>query len=299
LAPAGARTTFISDRLLADWSWDDFYAAADPFPDGPVLQPRTAEQQADPLWKKPPSTRIRNRDSVFADHSTYWQNAEQFVAPVAKSLVALAGKTFLPNDGDQVRLDEASARRERRVDALRWAGWLTFAAVPVAAWGLWPGYMADLTRWVAGVLEPVLGWLAELFDLSIFTDSELAPWIGVALVVAGAWVYRMAVVEPLWRRWDLRMADQLFARRWAGWQKSRMGWFSLAACVPPGAAVVAAAYARSSWPLGLLAVVVAACALYLVGVRPARADRAEPGGATPAATPSTDRAGETVMPAEA
>jgi hypothetical protein len=266
--------------------WLDFYATADPVPDGPLpggQAPADATAAADPpaagagTWSRRATVNVRNRDSVFADHGAYWQNAEQFVAPVAQALVELAGERFLPKPGDDEVLRQASRLRESRVAALRWAGWLAVAAVPIAVWGLWRAPLEGLVRWVVAVAQPLLGWVGDLFDVEVPTEGPVAPWIGAGLIVLGALAYRTAVLDPLWRRWDLRMAEQLFAREWKGWRAWRMVEFSVAAAAPPAAALIAAAVARSSWVLAIAAGVVLVLAAWPVGVRPFREAARETG----------------------
>ena len=275
------------------WTWQDYFATADPVPDGPVPDdviedPARANGRPDRFR----STKVRNRDSVFADHTTYWQNAEQFVGPVARALVGLAGESFLVADGDEDRLREAAQRRGPRVDALRVAGWIAFAAaaVPLAAAVLsaftkFPGPpLAGLARWGAAVAEPALGWVTTLLGVGGLTDGALAPWIGGAMVAAAAWAYRAVVLVPLWRRWDQCMAEQLFGRAWRPWRHSRMGLFAVAATAPLPAAAGGLALRWASWPATIaVAVVVGLAAAWAVGVRPVRAGGSAGGGGSPAA----------------
>jgi hypothetical protein len=258
-------------EALDDWAWCDYWASADPVPDGPIFRSEDEEGSAVPPGHGIVSTKIRNRDSVFSDHTTYWQNAEQFVAPIARTLVGLAGLEFLPRQAaDAALLEEASRRREARIDALRWAGWLAFAAVPISIAALWGEPLTDITRWLGDALNPVWVWLSELLNITLPLDGPLAAWIGAVLVILVAWGYRVAVIAPLWRRWDLCLAEQLFHREWQSWRSARMRTFVVAAAVPPIATGIAVGYGRTTWAGWLTAALLAGLAIWLTLIQPVR-----------------------------
>src|SRR5262249_22075041 len=89
-------------------TWIDLYASADPVPNGPTMTP---------VAGVPASIRIWNRDSFFADHTTYWENYDGFVLRVARACADTAKTAWaamLP-----ARFDAIDARSSWRVGLLR------------------------------------------------------------------------------------------------------------------------------------------------------------------------------------
>ncbi|MDQ3044267.1 MAG: hypothetical protein M3R06_03815 [Chloroflexota bacterium] len=196
--------------------WRDFWASADPFPDGPILEP---------AWDRISSTEVHNRHSIISDHTLYWRNTEEFVSEVAYELVGLAGVPFDVTANDQATLTVAKKRRVARVDAVRWAGWLAIGAVVVSWVALWERGLARLAGWIGEVVSAALALLpgvgqddpSEWFSYL----TRFAREFGAIAVAAIVLLLFQAVVLPLWRRWDRRQADELFERRFAGLRRSR------------------------------------------------------------------------------
>ncbi|MBA3336112.1 MAG: hypothetical protein H0T49_00945 [Chloroflexia bacterium] len=209
-------------------TWRDYWASADPFPDGPILEP---------AWDRIPSTEVHNRHSIVSDHTLYWQNTEEFVSEVAYQLVELSGVGFDVTGGDQMILRVAKSRRMARVDALRWSGWLAIGAVVTTWVALWEDGLARLAGWVGEVVSAVLALLP-----GVGTDdpgewfsylTQFARGFGMVAVAAIMFGLFQTVLLPLWRRWDRRQSDELFARAFTGLRQSRALPFLCLSTMPP------------------------------------------------------------------
>ena len=92
--------------------WRDVYASQDPVPGGSLIN-RFAAELRQLEWEVPSQRRIYNTRLTLFDHTSYWQNIEQFVAPLAIDLLHLMGKGG-HYAGERAALDEASRRRDVR-----------------------------------------------------------------------------------------------------------------------------------------------------------------------------------------
>jgi len=220
-------------------TWRDYWASADPFPDGPILEP---------AWERISSTEVHNRHSIVSDHSLYWQNTEEFVSQVAYQLVELSGVGFDVTGGDQMILRVAKSRRMARVDALRWAGWLAIIAVVTTWVALWEDGLARLAGWIGEVISAVLALLP-----GVGTDdpgewfsylTQFARGFGMVAVAAIMFGLFQTVLLPLWRRWDRRQSDELFARAFTGLRRSRALPFLCLSTMPPLVAFALLAWLR-------------------------------------------------------
>ncbi len=189
--------------------WVDYYASADPVPNG-------ALQDYDPDLQLPGSLRIVNERSFLRDHTTYWANYEQFVALVAAWLGSLAGgpwtRILAPR---KVVWTRAWLRRRWRVAALAAARWTAIAG---AAWLLfarrdeWRAVLAWLASLLAGAADAILPWFAQ----SVRAPRPDLPTLGVT---AGALVALFALgraARAAWDRWSEHELRAYFDRRAPG-----------------------------------------------------------------------------------
>lgn len=89
--------------------WHDIYASQDPVPGGSLL-----DRFADDLMREeltPMQRRIFNTRFELSDHTTYFRNTEEFVAPVALDLLRLAG-LGCPKQREDAPLQRAARRRD-------------------------------------------------------------------------------------------------------------------------------------------------------------------------------------------
>jgi hypothetical protein len=117
--------------------WRDYFASNDPVPGGSFLKEYENDFSNEKDWPgrtRPQEFEIFNTRFGLLDHTSYFANMEQFVAPVAIDLLKMAG---MPPDSDRERraLMEASQRR----DAYTWRHMvlrtlLFVAAIVVVVW---------------------------------------------------------------------------------------------------------------------------------------------------------------------
>jgi hypothetical protein len=166
-------------------AWRDFWATADPVPNGATL---TSDANS------PVGTRIWNEGSVLGDHTAYWQNRDGFVLPVVRILAREAQSTWcdaLPPEHRNID------RRSRwRVAWLRTTRWLVPAAIALAV--LQRASELERARASAGDALISIGigeWLARIphawVPITVLGGAALlAAWIAYQLVRAfwRAWV---------------------------------------------------------------------------------------------------------------
>jgi hypothetical protein len=170
--------------------WLDFYGAHDPVPFGPFAA-------SESRFYKP--QRVHNRNSLFTDHNAYWENADEFVGPLARRLADVAGfrpiSAFLPDDDDAMR--RAFVARKSRVQVLAVTRWLvTACALTLLAAQF--GNLFDVTAWVGGWLLHRLGFTATAPAL-----PDTSVWVPVLLPLTPVLAY-LAVIAPLWKMWGER-----------------------------------------------------------------------------------------------
>jgi hypothetical protein len=164
--------------------WRDFWATADPVPNG-------ATRSSASEW--PISTRIWNEGSLLRDHTAYWENRDGFVLPVVRILTETAGsawRAMLPPDQPNIN------RRSR------WrVGWLRATRWPVAI----ATALATFQR--AEELEQARGSAGNVmnaWNIAGWLDRVPGGWmpIGVLIgaVVLSAWIAHL-IVEIVWRAW--------------------------------------------------------------------------------------------------
>jgi hypothetical protein len=161
----------LREVLHRDVRWLHFWARYDPVTAGPLtpeslprLKPVRDLDASDTYGKLAlrigncKNVAVVNTDSTFSDHSTYWQNLEQVVGPIARELV----------DGHEPLANLAQARLARTDDYLR------------RRWRV--AWRATLSLVVGfGVGISVLVWGAEHRELGRMLTNDLAQinWGGI------------------------------------------------------------------------------------------------------------------------
>lgn len=211
-------------RDLLNLEWTDHYASADPVPNGAVIDNKDY----------PRGVRVFNRGSFITDHTSYWQNEDQFISSVVASLGKLNGGTFEEFLGTpQPRMQRAVKLRWLRVLYLTCARWLMLAAGVVAVathqaeWSLlmeWIGQKA--ASWAVAVLPSELSWqVAVTARPTPAIVAETAGWL-VALAAIHYLVFLM------WRWWESDEVDRFFSGSKGDEPSKKMVAF-LAASVAP------------------------------------------------------------------
>ena len=161
--------------------WHDFWSKLDPVPRGALMPPK-------PLTGARESHEVVNQMDVFSDHTAYWNNAEQVLAP----LLDLATDHHFD---DKLCLDQAA--REKRVYVLSALKGLTWLAAPVAAY-LLAFEFSGWTDWLTDQAFAVLGVEVDLPAALVRIGAALA---GAAAVV----VAYSTLVKCWWNSWDNRV----------------------------------------------------------------------------------------------
>ena len=193
--------------------WVDRYASSDPVPNGPLL---SSNADANVLVDSHP---VSNLASTLRDHTSYWQNRDQFVSCVANAIAGVANVKLGRTEFDAERQDWAGERRRWRV------GWLrvcrVFAVVVAGALilrfrgGQWHT-SADMPTWLQALFDEFV-YVGESipFIRLIVGDglkSALVQALWLASVFLCVWlVYKL--FHAVWSWWDRLEMRALFARR--------------------------------------------------------------------------------------
>lgn len=181
--------------------WHNYWASADPVPDGNL-----------PIDTTPYVTNheLRNQSSILTDHTSYTENREEFLADLMLRLSDLAGWAAVQPE-DACAIARAERRRRWRVSFLTADRWASSVGMAMTWWILGSAGLAFLGR----PLVAVVGYLAGI--LPGVDRQSVERWLpetllGMVMVAAIASFWYRGVVSPVWRYWDLVEADVL-ARR--------------------------------------------------------------------------------------
>src|SRR5450631_954732 len=173
----------ISNRKLY---WYDFYASDDPVPNGQLLD--------DFPPKDVFASEFSNARSFVLDHTSYWQNRDEFVPRVARLLLETAGIKAR----DDVHTHTVQRRRWR----VRWrvvARW-TLALLTIMVGVNW--WMSATPELVGSVMQK----LTSMFHSA--SESEKAPlapspaWTPALQFLILAWAIAAGSVRIAWGFWD-------------------------------------------------------------------------------------------------
>lgn len=153
--------------------WKDYYASHDPVPNGPGLNDKDIEK----LNKEncyPAFYEIDNAGSILRDHTSYFDNREQFIAPLSLEIAGTAGidlKDLRP--GDHERLEEAKKRRHLFVQQRMWIRNFTVVLCVVAMLFIVTLFLQDLSFFFHKIYTDLLldpqKMLFTLRDLGAYT----------------------------------------------------------------------------------------------------------------------------------
>ncbi|MFH0343391.1 MAG: hypothetical protein ACHBNF_14995 [Chromatiales bacterium] len=181
--------------------WLDFYASADPVPNGRLFD------SAEETQRVMQARQVHNLASPLVDHVTYWRSDDDFLAHLVCALGEHGQLKLCEDDSlDRSQLAVAVGRRRWRVR------WLLLARLLVAAFTAAIGirYWNDLpatTQAGLNALAPLFEWLpvvgdqlkpvAELSYASQFVGSAVLALFGLAAyyLLYGAWA--------LWNKRDI------------------------------------------------------------------------------------------------
>lgn len=182
--------TLWSRRMrAAGIDWHDFYAADDPVPNGRLM----ADDEI------PVSTEVRNRDSIATDHTTYWDNTDEFTLPVT-SLIGDRDPHFAGLFA-AAKPDAVAIERQYRVGYLAATRRVTIAALVAVLIAHWTE-ATDFATWLAGLVG-----LTSDEPISFGTEHWQAA--GFAAAIGASFL----AMSYLWGWWDNRAALAVVQRR--------------------------------------------------------------------------------------
>lgn len=211
--------------------WDDLYARSDPVSLGPItaLLPKSRE--------------IRNQDSIFFDHTTYFENTDQFMVKLVGGLCTDSGWTDLFDSNDAI-FTEANTQRSRRVDYLNYAVWVVSLTVVVTTLLLWRwlGYLDNTGLPLKNAIEFLGDELKIPFEGIVRQntgDGQVAEaLLGIVTLVLAAVVTYMVLIQGAWHRWNAGKTDRLLRHRPLGeFREGAIAFFFATLAVPVAAAL--------------------------------------------------------------
>jgi hypothetical protein len=180
--------------------WYDFFATKDLVPYGPLVNPEDNGPNYHPK-------EVRNGDSHFSDHVTYWQNPEQIVGPLARQIGRAAGfeplADLLPDD--TVVFDRLERARLSRLGFMQFAGRLMALATVLLLYVQAPAWVT-IGRWALEKAPSVVGAAASsvaMPALSVFLQ---------ALVALLPLAIQMTLVSAIFEAWTSAEVERLLRR---------------------------------------------------------------------------------------
>jgi hypothetical protein len=268
------------DRLGGDMTtsqpglrWVDFWATYDPAPGGRFRAPNGLKLEVD-------SVAVRNRMSILDDHGGYWDNDEEFLAPLVRQIETVGGEVessrFFRSVVDQRARVVHRTERVATLAAWRWvvaAGAL--AALGIA--GLRTAFthvdrLGDIGRWAIGLLASLPGHeiLAAPIDAVARGLALVPPLPNRAIALAAAVLFGLFLGVVAWlaprlilgEKWQemaarpaLRRLDPPFLRPtlWAGLIVGLLAWFVIPNQLAQGMTTLASP-TGGQWVAGLAAI---------------------------------------------
>ena len=187
----------------------DYFASEDPVPAGSFMDRfREVKQFTSDQY------RIFNTRTAVLDHTSYWQNVEQFVAPIAIDLLHLLGMGGHEAQ-EKAAIDRASRRRDIRTwwNMMVWVPALAVCVVSVLLTAFGPAHRGAIWAEEAGVAwsqgSGILKRLPPFWSGGFFGQIITDLWLPlVILPMLAAW---WAVNEWLRRRSEKALIKDLAA----------------------------------------------------------------------------------------
>jgi hypothetical protein len=172
--------------------WLDVFASHDPVSAGRLFATPVDGME---------SISITNRASWIADHTTYWENVDEFATTVGtwiSQVAELAVPLHALNTMDAELMKRAASRRAWRVRALTVFTWLLLASAVLAAkGGLGTPYGLAVNEYLGDAIGNALGRSEGL--------------LGLVVVVGVLWLL-LGATRGFWRLWDGREAKDFCSR---------------------------------------------------------------------------------------
>ena len=221
------RLTNLTVSLIAHtFKWRDIYSSADPVPNGRLRDRRSSV---------PTTTHVVNLGSVLRDHTSYWDNADEFVPLVVSRLVSFdqCWQFFARDKGDAVAF--ARAQRRARValwQAINWTTGVSLASLLFRFRVQWLSVAAWMSRRAVGWLAALVGierTKAPPPDLLVWQQSLgwMLAALGVAYLSRQLWTLsnRRAMRDVQCGRFRVRPAVDVFVSLFAQCLIIAVAWF--------------------------------------------------------------------------
>ncbi len=218
--------------LAEGTAWEDYYATADPVPNGPMF--------AEPYHYMTRSREVYNGANVFTDHATYWRNQDEFGAAVVTSLLGLTGGRFAAGGSWFSKSDRDRRTRHRVAARLAAVVALSAAAFPHPVLGggisipeplrVPLGWVAAFVNWLFSFASDLPALFGSSFRLplerlipKIAVPMTVVPWTIVCLAVVLLW---LAASGAILRWWEALVTEDTFRSRWT-WRQAypRRAWW--------------------------------------------------------------------------
>jgi hypothetical protein len=211
------------------WRWADFYASADPVPNGPLYQ-KTAGKP----WLV--EKEVWNRASFLRDHTTYTRSEDDFLGCLVTQLFVADGQRNLRGETEKL-LRRGRWRGWWRVWWLSFARFLAIAGVIATVVRVWPNLKPighRVLRW--GTWEPFHGILKAVLvalDRVVVVANPSHAFLVGLLMVAGVAAAGYIVLSLLWNYWERQDVKRFYRRTPSDDVRDPLGgrefmWFFLA-----------------------------------------------------------------------
>jgi hypothetical protein len=205
-----------ASATLKPIEWLDFYSSKDPVPNGPLRESEPAS-----LFT---SVEVANRGSVVSDHTSYWDNRDEFVLGLLHEIDRVAGTNVVR--AGEVDRGAVCVSRRRRVATLSMVRLASFTGLPVLGYGLrdlLSGFGAGLlaamaanpltetiARAIAGAGALLVTPLVVVGKLDQETVASLGPaLVSTAILVLIVWIWYTFCAAVAWATWDRQQFERL------------------------------------------------------------------------------------------
>jgi hypothetical protein len=168
-------------RFASQVHWLNLWSGPDPVSRGQLRVPDACKIRRPDRFKQ---RTVLNQMDLFSDHSAYWNNVEQVIAPILDSITSgqLSSALQMNTQAREVRV--------RKLAALKALVWLVFPA-------------AYFSLLLTGSSEWISGWAEETFlGGETWQRYLLAPALWAGLIAAVAVVVYSTVVKWVWDLFD-------------------------------------------------------------------------------------------------
>jgi hypothetical protein len=193
-------------------TWIDYHASHDLVSNG-ALSPGGARVATE-------DHEVRNLDSFFGDHTSYWDNRIEFVPGVLDAVAHSAGIVLFDAE-DRKTLGRAAKAHRRTIRWLSITQWTTLVSVLLLPLLYWRelrarGEMVDAALGTIGgpvekamnALPALVTWLNPSLTKAVVNDVRLRV-LGMLMFAAVILIWRLGY-RFIWRWWDDRALEQVY-----------------------------------------------------------------------------------------